>query len=439
MISLTIFQAFVTDILNLFEISIVYRLMVQEIRPKYIILDCLVSLILVSMPLSVSTVQLVLIVIYYWLCDRINSHPNIITNSIIGLICASIIPFMFDIIDHFTFNFIRQRSIAIFGWLLPLFEMIIVIIIILLVKYVASIQRNLQWFKETFHGSVQLWHVMVVFFLSYITLTFISEQEGIANKYALLLFSVYFSILLVGSIGFVSLIRSYQQNAKQEKLINDYKTQIEYIQQLNKQYTKFRRERHDIRNLLLDIQGYIREKDFEKSELLLKSILKNKDSSKSFFYVDHSLLKLKIAGMRNIIKEKSYQIVENNIPLSIEINAEVSSVPGSEIITARIIGILLDNAIEAVINQKDPFIQLAILKHSGKSLELVVSNSLEHPLNINQAMVLGETEKKGHQGIGLSNVSELVNNDDRYSFSVEVEKKKVTMSCFVQERKHRQC
>ena len=178
---------------------------------------------------------------------------------------------------------------------------------------------------------------------------------------------------------------------------------------------------------------------FYNLPLLLKSILKNKDSSKSFFYVDHSLLKLKIAGMRNIIKEKSYQIVENNIPLSIEINAEVSSVPGSEIITARIIGILLDNAIEAVVNQKDPFIQLAILKHSGKSLELVVSNSLEHPLNINQAMVLGETEKKGHQGIGLSNVSELVNNDDRYSFSVEVEKKKVTMSCFVQERKHRQC
>lgn len=436
MISLTIFQAFVTDILNLIEISIVYRLIVHEIRPKYIILDCLVSLILVGMPLSVSTIQLVLIVIYYWLCDRINAHPNVITNSIVGLMCASIMPFMFDIIDHFTFNFIRQRSIAIFGWLLPLLEIVIVAIIILLIKYVPSIRRSLQWFKQTFHDSTQLWHVMIVFFLSYIMLTFISEQERIANKYALLLFSVYFSILLVGSVSFVSLIRSYQQNAKQEKLINDYKTQIDYIQQLNKQYIKFRRERHDIRNLLLDIQGYIQEKNFRKSKLLLKSVLKNKDSSKSFFYIDHSLLKLKIAGIRNIIKEKSYQIAENNIPLSIEINTEVSSIPGSEITTARIIGILLDNAIEAVANQEDPFIQLAILKHGGESLELVVSNSLEHPLNINQAMVLGKTGKKGHKGIGLSNVSELINNDNRYSFSVEVKKKRVTMSCFIQERDH---
>lgn len=436
MISLTIFQAFVTDILNLIEISIIYRLIIQEIRLRYIILDCLVSLILASMPLPVSSVQLVLIVIYYWLCDRVNSHPNIITNSIIGLMCASIMPFIFDMVDHFTFNFIRQQDIATFGWLLPLFEMIVVIIVILLIKCVPSIRRSLQWFKETFHDSIQLWHVMIVFFLSYIMLTFISEQERIANKYALLLFSVYFSILLVGSVGFISLIRSYQQNAKQEKLISDYKAQIEYTQQLNNQYIKFRRERHDIKNLLLDIQGYIREKNFEKSELLLKSVLKSKDSNNSSFYIDHSLLKLKIAGIRNIIKEKSYQIAENNIPLSIEINTEVSSIPGSEIITARIIGILLDNAIEAAVNQEDPFIQLAILKHSEKSLELVVSNSLEHPLNINQAMVIGETEKRDHQGIGLSNVSELVNNDDRYSFSVEVKRKRVTMSCFIQERDH---
>ncbi len=439
MIALTILQAFVTDVLNLIEISIIYRLIVHEISFKSIIIDCFVALVFVSIPLPISTIQLIFLVIYFWLYDRLTSHPNIVTNNIIGLLCASIIPFIFDMVDHFTFNLIKQQNIFIFGWLLPLVELVITILIVLLIKYGSPIQKNIQWFEytfQTFQNSFQLWRVMVIFFLSYSTLSFISEQEEIANKYALLLFAVYFSMLLVGSAGFISLVHSYQQSIKQQDLIKNYKTQIEYVQQLNKQYESFRRERHDIRNLLLNIQGYIQEKDFERSKQLLNSILNNEGTDKASVYVDHALLKLKIAGIRNIIKEKSYRIVEKQIPLSIEINTEITKLPGSEIITARILGILLDNAIEATINQKNPFIQLAILKYNENCLELIISNSLDHPLNINKAMVLGETRKEGHQGIGLSNVSKLVNSDNRYSFSADVRGKRIVMSCFIQEGKH---
>lgn len=433
MISLTILQAFITDALNLIEISIIYRLLVHEIKPLYIIMDCFVSLMIVSIPIQTSTVQLILIVTYFWLNDRVTLHPNIITNSIIGLLCASIIPLTFDIMDHITFNLIKQQSIHIFGWLIPLIELIFTVIIVLLIKQTFTIEKYIQWFEYNFQKSFQLWRLTIIFFLGYITLSIISEQEEVANKYALLMFAIYFEILLVGGIDFISFIRIRQQEIKKHNLVQSYKMQIEYIQQLNKQYENFRRERHDIKNLLLNIQGYVQAKDFEKSNQLLNDILNNKDDDKVSIYVDHALSKLKIAGIRNIIKEKSYQIIENHIPLSIEINTEITSIPGSEIITSRIIGILLDNALEATIKQKSPFIQLAILKYHKNSLELTISNSLEHSFDINKAMIIGKTEKQGHQGIGLPNVSKLVSSDNRYSFSVEVRAKKVVMSCFIQE------
>ena len=126
------------------------------------------------------------------------------------------------------------------------------------------------------------------------------------------------------------------------------------------------------------------------------------------------------------------KIVEKGIPFSFEVNAEIDELPGSEIKTARIIGILMDNAIEATFKQTKPYIQFALLKHSPEVYELVIANSIEQKLNINTALKFEHSTKEGHQGIGLSNVTQLVENDDHYSFSAEVKDKVIMMTCFIQ-------
>ena len=237
---------------------------------------------------------------------------------------------------------------------------------------------------------------------------------------------------MIGGSSLFSIIRSSIQIQNQQRLIDTYKLQIASAHEVNKQYDQIRRERHDTRNMLLSIQGYIRDhKDKEAAELL-STFLQNDIAEKHYNEIDLALDKIKISGLHNLIKEKAYKIVEKGIPFSFEVNAEIDELPGSEIKTARIIGILMDNAIEATFKQAKPYIQFALLKHSPEVYELVIANSIEQKLNINTALKFEHSTKKGHQGIGLSNVTQLVENDDHYSFSAEVKDKVIIMTCFIQ-------
>lgn len=258
------------------------------------------------------------------------------------------------------------------------------------------------------------------------------RKDGVANKYASLLLIMYLIIIVVCATGFINFVKSSQQTQRQQQIIDKYQAQIANANQLNQQYNEIRRERHDTRNMLLSVQGYIRDHKDKEAEKLLATFLQNDTVEKHYGEIDNALDKIKISGLHNLIKEKAYKIVEKGIPFSFEVNAEIDELPGSEIKTARIIGILMDNAIEATFKQTKPYIQFALLKHSPEVYELVIANSIEQKLNINTALKFEHSTKEGHQGIGLSNVTQLVENDDHYSFSAEVKDKVIMMTCFIQ-------
>ena len=155
-------------------------------------------------------------------------------------------------------------------------------------------------------------------------------------------------------------LKDSQQTQRQQQIIDKYQAQIANANQLNQQYNEIRRERHDTRNMLLSVQGYIRDHKDKEAEKLLATFLQNDTVEKHYGEIDNALDKIKISGLHNLIKEKAYKIVEKGIPFSFEVNAEIDELPGSEIKTARIIGILMDNAIEASIKSKEKERQFAL-------------------------------------------------------------------------------
>nr|WP_269448400.1 GHKL domain-containing protein [Limosilactobacillus rudii] len=339
---------------------------------------------------------------------------------------------LFDLVNHYTYVLFLQgkTNIFILGWLIPFNDLLVTIIFGVIV--IKLIRPRLTWFIVNFPRPIRLWRITAILFFLYICLTSFAEKDGIANEYASLLLVVYFIIIFVGGTGFIGFVRSNEQNQRQQQLIDTYRNQITVAQKVNAQYEEVRRERHDIKNVLLSIQGYIRDHDDEKANQLLSTFLQTNIDSKNYEGIDNSLSRLNISGLRNLIKEKAYKIVENEIPLAIEVNTEIDSLPGSEIKTARIIGILLDNAIEATAKQKKPYIQFALIKHDDENYELVIANSLEKSVDLNKAMKFEHSEKENHQGIGLSNITQLVDDDDRYSFSAEIKEKVIIMTCFIQ-------
>ncbi|MCC4326603.1 GHKL domain-containing protein [Limosilactobacillus reuteri] len=355
-------------------------------------------------------------------------------DSILAMFTAVIMSSLFDLVDHYTHTLLLQKKsdLSLWGWLIPLNDFLTTLLIGILV--VKIIRPRISWLMTSLSRPTWLWRITAILFMLYIWLTAIMEKNGIANRYASMLLIVYFIIIIVSAIGFIDFMRTSKRAQQQQQIIDKYQAQITNANQMNQQYNEIRRERHDLRNMLLSIQGYIRDHKDKEAEKLLSTFLQNDTTEKHYDEVDLALDKIKISGLHNLIKEKAYKIVEKGIPFSFEVNAEIDKLPGSEIKTARIIGILMDNAIEATFKQTKPYIQFALLKHSPKVYELVIANSIEQKLNINTALKFEHSTKEGHQGIGLSNVTQLVENDDHYSFSAEVKDKVVMMTCFIQRK-----
>ncbi len=435
MIELTVRQGLASSISNIVEIILIYRLITKNLSLKLIITDFLAILMMIFLSaifMMLGSFYPVLIVFYLWLVDRIKSNPYIAINSILVMCTSIIMSSLFDLVDHYTYTFFIQGKahISLLGWLIPLNDCVLTFIVgVFVIKIICP---KIKWFYIKFPNPIQLWEITAIYFILYIWLTVIAEEEEIADRYASLLLIMYFIIIIVSVTGFLNFVKNNERTQYQQRLIDSYQSQIASAHKINKQYDEIRRERHDMRNMLLSVQGYIRDHKDKEAEDILSTFLQNDTAEKHYDEVDHALDKIKISGLHNLIKEKAYKIVEKGIPFSFEVNTEIDKLPGSEIKTARIIGILMDNAIEATLRQAKPYIQFALIKHSEQVYELVVANSLADKININVAMKFEHSTKGGHQGIGLSNVTQLVENDDHYSFSAEVKDKVIIMTCFIQ-------
>ncbi len=396
MIDLTLPQAFVSDFSNVFELIIIYRLVTNYLSKKIILIDFLASLVIVCVPILESSLDFPLIIIYLWLFDRKYDRPQILYDNIIAMCTIIVMASLIDLCDHYMYKIFLEGkdNISLVGWILPITDLTLTIIVgILVIFFVAPKIREV---SMQILNPTPLWKLVGVFFVLYFILNVVAEKEGIANDYAPLFLLISLTIILIGGSSLFSIIRSSIQIQNQQRLIDTYKLQIASAHEVNKQYDQIRRERHDTRNMLLSIQGYIRDhKDKEAAELL-STFLQNDIAEKHYNEIDLALDKIKISGLHNLIKEKAYKIVEKGIPFSFEVNAEIDELPGSEIKTARIIGILMDNAIEATFKQAKPYIQFALLKHSPEVYELVIANSIEQKLNINTALKFEHSTKKGH-------------------------------------------
>lgn len=64
---------------------------------------------------------------------------------------------------------------------------------------------------------------------------------------------------------------------------------------------------------------------------------------------------------------------------------------------SRIVGILIDNAIEASIDSSNPFVNLAIIKTDQNSTLIIIENSFkDSALDINKLYNKRYSTKKGH-------------------------------------------
>lgn len=263
--------------------------------------------------------------------------------------------------------------------------------------------------------------LVITLIVFYYNIFLVFDQIDIMKiKINLVVFFLYFFLLIVLiSMIFYILLKEESIRAKEieNKFFNEY---VESLEETNKKMQKFQ---HDYLNILLSLKGYIDSEDWDglkqyfNNDILnfeRKTILENKAFG--------NLKNINVMSLKGLLLIKSLRAIDENLNISIEVAEPINKIPVDTIDLNRILGNLLDNAVENCIDDGKENIQIAIVKQENSTIIFRVSNEIgEKDINISQIFQQGYTTKSYGKGIGLYNVKSIVDKDPKMSINVWIE------------------
>ena len=243
-------------------------------------------------------------------------------------------------------------------------------------------------------------------------------------------------VLLMITILFFNLYQAIQENQE----IMDTRIQKAEIQQIQEYSARLeeanialRKARHDYKNSLLALNGYLLTSDVAGARDYLGALVDdNNRLQEAANSMTLELANLQIKELKYLIIDKLQQAQDQGIQTKVEINKRIDSLPTNIVSIIRCVGIFLDNAIEACQSQANARINVLLTKYSGNSYSLIVQNTISQPVNLAQVLKPRVTSKQDHDGLGLDNVNEIVNSDPDLSLEIEQSASEISFELIIQ-------
>lgn len=251
---------------------------------------------------------------------------------------------------------------------------------------------------------------MSTFYINIYLTDYLSQDSLL--KFNIITQIIYFTIMIF--VLYITIVNTRKENhfRKIELETAQFTNYMHSLELINNDMQKFR---HDHANILFTMQGYIEINDFEGlKKYFKKHIFTAEEETLKRNKRLANLSKLRITGIKGLILTKTLQAEKEGISVNVEISDIIDEINMNVIDIARILGIFLDNAIEAN-NQYDTHsekeINIAIFNSITGSTIIIIENTFEDDsLMIDQIFTDGFSTKGEKRGKGLSNVKSIINN-----------------------------
>ena len=190
---------------------------------------------------------------------------------------------------------------------------------------------------------------------------------------------------------------------------DSYNKLQEYTNQIERMYSSLRSFKHDYSNIMLSMSGYIEANDMEglKGYFEKEILPTGRNISKNTAHINQ-LMNIKVPELKSIISVKLLYAVELNISVNIEVADKAADIPMDTLDLSRVIGIFLDNAIEAAMETDTPFISFALI-HLDTDYVFIISNSfLDKGVPYASLAQPNVSTKGANRGLGLYNAHEII-------------------------------
>ena len=278
----------------------------------------------------------------------------------------------------------------------------------------------------------QTWYVIDAAFILLITIylfdDLIDGQNGSLGRMIYNNVLHIFGYLLVMLFLLLAMRRSYLEKMQAEAKQKALQDLQDYTHNLEAMYNGLRAFKHDYINILLSLSGYIENGSMDE----LKNYFENKifPTSNLINQGDYKLNQLGSIGVleiKSLLSAKMILAHESGINVTIDIPEQVDHFPIDTVDLARILGIFLDNAIEAAPTANQPQIGLNIIQNETGVAIIIRNRFSDNGVPLHKLKQKGFSTKTGHPGIGLSNAAKLIDSYDNVLLETTVKD-----GCFVQ-------
>lgn len=252
------------------------------------------------------------------------------------------------------------------------------------------------------------------------------------NGFELILKSNYYiNILFMFSIIIVIVI-VLRNESKYEQLKEENKQMLNYVTKYEKIITAQGKTNHEFKNQLMVIRGYA-QMHSDKILEYIDEIVKDSNKAGSSYLISQ-LNNFPDGGIKGLLYYKLSIMEDENIKYSINVEKGVKtklktlSINNYKNIT-KILGVLLDNAIDVSKKSKHKKINISVIK-DNKNIIFKIYNTYKGKIDIEKVGTGYTSKGKGH-GYGLRLVKDIINENKVFDISHDLEDNYFVSSLYI--------
>ena len=406
----TIIYVAITILIQNKILSTIFKIEKKKFRKIWFIQVAIISILKIIFPFSVSKIlEIICQVIIYKKYLSFNVEKALIAEEInVTIKAVTELISIKTIGEIYNIGRIKEASENLAFTITLLITMILLKIIIYIVINKTKIKLEM---PENLENKAKKQVIQISIISSLLIL--IDEIE-VLNCIETLPNSAYlFDIILVLSYYFIStigIIKIIQIN-KDKNQIDDLKGCQERLQDSYDSICSFR---HDFRNIMQSFGGYIATKDINGLQKMYNDVIEECQEMNNQNNIDKE--KINNPAVYQLINSKYLLAKKESVKIKLEVYIDINKLKIKTYELCRILGILIDNAIEAAKECDDKVISIKFIKDKYNNRDLIV---IENTCK-NQLIDLSKLKEKGFStkknkifhGLGLWKVNQIIKKNE---------------------------
>lgn len=366
------------------------------------------------------SIVVIVSIILYWIFLRTNIikiiiyMAGIMAIGLYGTFCGNIANIMVEkILLSLGYSMpINNESMIIFS----LGELIGIPLLVVFIRFM-----TLKVFKRKFEidkvSKILIVVCLIVFFGLASTFIYFANKGVIVSPLEYVL-----SILLLLFVAGITIMTLYNNGSKKSEIqhnklqlaqLNDYLTNVETMN------NDMRTFKHDYKNILATMNGYLIEDDIVGlKDLFNEHIIPYEERIDHRLKEINNLTYLGSIELKGLLSFKLSQAIEKNLNVKIGMYEKVQHINLDVIDLCRVIGILVDNAVEASELSENRKLNV-IINETEEAVIIAVENSYKGKIeSVSRLFESGYTTKENHSGLGLASVRKVL---DKHELMLETD------------------